>query len=103
MLEREPHHYWDCPKCGERLEAAGPASLNWKQQQHEYWEHDRKERNVAMPGGGAIPKPSSVIDVLVGGRAALDDAYYDGARLSSFDWGFLKAAHLDWKKQDLNP
>ncbi len=93
---------WECPECGQHVYGQGPASLRWAQQNHAYWEHERKERNVAMPGAGVVPKAFEP-DVLVFGRAALDDAYFDGARLSAFDWGFLRAYGLNWKTKDLRP
>ena len=94
---------WECPKCGQHVYGQGPASLRWAQQNHAYWEHERKAQNVAMPGGGAILRAPLVPDVLVGGLAALDDAYYDGARLTVFDLNFLKTRRVDWKTKDCRP
>lgn len=92
-----PEYIWTCRTCGEQLRAAGPASLEHIKRMHEYWEHTRQSKEYA--NGGYIDKPAPTPDsdyVLINGVAALDDAFYDGARLSARDRTFLSVMKVCW-------
>ena len=98
MLDEQ--YSWSCPKCGEKLKAIGPASLDFIKRNHEYWEHTRKEREFANGGYIGNPAPVAACDfvppILYSGRAIFDDAFWDGARLSRQDRSFLKLAKVEW-------
>jgi hypothetical protein len=87
---------WECPKCGEILEGLGSASLNFLRHNHEYWEHERPAKLAEAAKQRNLEVRSYMPDVLVDGVAALDDAYFDGARLSTTDHGFLRAMKVCW-------
>jgi hypothetical protein len=87
---------WECPKCGELIEGVGMASLNFLKHNHEYWEHARPEREAEASKNHGLPRYDAMPGTLVDGIAALDDAFYDGARLSLIDHGFLRTMKVCW-------
>jgi hypothetical protein len=101
MFGAAPEYVSTCTKCGYVMRAAGPSTLAFAKTQHEYWEHQRKSKEFAS--GGYIGKPAPpreerVDYVLIQGIAALDDAFFDGARLSKADHAFLNAGHVVWNQ-----
>ena len=114
MIDDE--YSWACPKCHEILRAAGPATLNFIRTNHEYL-HLRETKGFANGGYVGNPKPVSLrcthglihgqcsycrppapVDALVNGIAALDDAFFDGARLTDDDHKFLRSLKVCWNQ-----
>lgn len=82
---------WNCPACGQRVEALGPTSLALAIANHI---HDRHERGRITPQTNEDPYPWRLTPP--GGPVPLDDAFHDGARLTPFDRGFLRTLKVCW-------
>ena len=86
---------WTCPKCGVTLEGCGPYSLAFIQGSHEYTEHT--SRTTSFSNGGYV-RDSIAPGVLFRGTAVLDDAFFDGARLTDADHKWLRSLKVCWNQ-----
>ena len=86
---------WTCPKCGVTLEGCGPASLSFIQSDHNYTEHT--SRTTSFSNGGYV-RDNIAPGVLFRGIAALDDAFFDGARLTDADHKWLRSLKVCWNQ-----
>jgi len=76
---------WTCPKCGEVVSGfTGPATRRLALDNHEYWKHERPERQAAQ----WVAKPPVTI---------FDEFFYEGKHLSREDDSFLENIHAAWK------
>lgn len=92
---------WTCPKCGVTLEGCGPASLSFIQSNHNYTEHTNRSRFLIFFGkktNGGYVRDNIAPGVLFRGIAALDDAFFDGARLTNDDHKFLRSLKVCWNQ-----
>ena len=85
---------WCCPACGEKIEGVGPTTLSLAVSNHI---HDRHERRMFASGpSGGVSGSSGTPQALTGAVLPFDEAFYDGARLTSFDRGFLRPIKISW-------
>lgn len=85
---------WTCPICGDNVRFIGPATRARFIEDHNYWKHEKPERDSERENQRSVWQA---------GRAAssaipLDDAFYDGARLSGTDLTFLKSVAACWNR-----
>jgi hypothetical protein len=92
-----------CPECGRLFDAYGTATLYLRIGGHLYEEHDYPTR-FWSPNSNHSPNryPAPVqqrLNMPVAGSAAavpFDEAFYDGARLTLYDRGFLRLLKIGW-------
>jgi hypothetical protein len=84
---------WTCPLCGENVRFIGPATRARFIEDHNYWKHEKPERDRRAYQQrlewqrSREAKPTD-----------LDDAFYDGARLTGTDLTFLKSVAACWNR-----
>lgn len=82
-----------CPECGKLFETYGPSTLSMMIGGHLYHDHDYPTRfytaHTGPSGYPDVPPPDTT-------RVPFDLAFYDGARLTPFDHGFLRPARVKW-------
>jgi hypothetical protein len=82
---------WTCPKCGQTVRFMGPTTRRRFIEDHNYWQHEKPERERLAEATRQSWLASRTV------TTALDDAFYDGARLSGTDVTFLKSVAACWK------
>lgn len=98
----DPSRQWLCPRCGALIEGHGPASLEYSVTNHR-WRHERDDKLAAERTAAAMPgyQGTSAQGSLYGQAVPLDEAFYDGARLTPGDWSFMKAMRVCWNRPRL--
>lgn len=90
---------WTCPKCGDKLGGfIGPATRGRLIDDHNYWQHDKPERDRKAE--------QQRIEWLRSREApaaaeTFDDAFYDGARLTHHDTTMLACFRIGWEQTEV--
>lgn len=87
---------WRCPACHEQLEAVGPASLALAVANHIHDRHERgqfRSQRYEDTGSGFMTTPAYTPP---SSAPLVDEAYFDGARLTPYDKTWLRLAGTAW-------
>ena len=83
---------WRCPECGDTVRFIGPATKKRFIDDHVYWKHRRPEQERRLEQQRFEWQRSRAV-------SEPDDAFYDGARLTSEDNAFLSSLAISWNKK----
>lgn len=95
-FEPGPNGYpsWKCPLCFDVIEGVGPTTIRLGIAEHIRTRHEQGKITPQQEGFHWHGDPAKA-DILI----PLDDAFYNGARLTPFDKGFLRTLKLAWNPQ----
>jgi hypothetical protein len=83
---------WRCPECGDTIRFVGPTTEKRFIDDHIYWRHRRPDRERYLEQQRVEWLRSRVV------ADPLDEAFYDGARLTHPDMVFLSSIGIRWSR-----